>query len=154
MLLFANVIFPAPSFLYVLGILIWPLGLGAMVAEFSAILRIQAGKTPYRAVLVNAILANLLSTGVGAGLLFIPGLPTGYGPGPDRMANPHFAFLAIAYGLFSFALSILMEWAFYRYCPVFGGLRAPFRSSLRGNCWSYGILLSIMFVLIASSLRR
>ena len=60
-----------------------------MVAEFCAIRRIQAGKTPSRSIWINFVLANLLSAGVGAGLLFIPGFPTGYGYGPDIMA-PHY----------------------------------------------------------------
>ncbi|MFM9086593.1 MAG: hypothetical protein ACKOPT_00305, partial [Cyanobium sp.] len=72
-MLFANVIFPGPSFVYVLGIFLWPLAIAAMVAEFSVIRRIQADKTPHRSILLNFMLANLLSTGVGAGLLLIPG---------------------------------------------------------------------------------
>jgi hypothetical protein len=153
-MLFANVIFPGPAFVYVLGIFLWPLAGAAMVAEFSAIRRIQAGKTPSRSIWINFVLANLLSTGVGAGLLFIPGFPTGYGDGPDIMANPLWVSLAIGYGLFSFVLSILIEWALYRYFPLFGGLRKPFQSSLWGNVCSYGILLSVMFFLIAANSKR
>ncbi|MCX5959877.1 MAG: hypothetical protein NT053_08630 [Cyanobacteria bacterium] len=115
----ANVIFPGPSFVYVLGIFLWPLAGAAMVAEFSAIHRIQAGKTLSRSIWINFVIANLLSAGVGVGLLFIPGFPTGYGDGPDIMANPLWVSLAIGYGLFSFVLSILIEWAFYRYFPLF-----------------------------------
>jgi hypothetical protein len=116
--------------------------------------RIQAGKTLSRSIWINFVLANLLSAGVGAGLLFIPGFPTGYGDGPDIMANPLWVSLAIGYGLFSFVLSILIEWAFYRYFPLFGGLRKQFQTSLWGNVCSFGILLSVMFFLIASNSKR
>lgn len=147
-MLLANVIFPAPVFVYVLGALVWPVSLVMMLTEAASLWLFMKRRASFWRVLAATFAANTLSTLLGIALMLIPGLPTGLGtePGVDSAAygEPTAQWIIIArYAVaVCFLLSVLSEGAFYKWSKMRGAPDRPWRASLLANSLSYAPIMT------------
>jgi len=150
-MILANVIFPAPAFVYVMSIYAFPLAAAAMIAEVCSIWLSERKTRSFKVCAGHVALANIVSTIAGIALLFLPGIPSGFSADDKSWERSPYWWQIVGFSfVVFFILSILIEGAFYRWNRIPLSPAHPWRSSLIGNTVSYGILAIFWFPTILS----
>ena len=142
-MLLANIVFGAPFYVQVIGIMAWPVTLVLMMGEILIVWLVERRNTTFRTIIVQVCLSNILSTLLGVGLFSLPGLPSGITTGPEMWSDgsPWWKIANLSV-LASFILSILSEGGFYRWSRIIGRLRRPWLVATLSNAFSYCILFA------------
>ena len=137
-MLLGNVIFPAPAYVYALGIFAWPVAILLLWAECITIWLVQRRTQMISVIFKYTLLANVASTLAGVAILCTVNLPTGYDKKWHR--TPEYWMIAkIAVGT-CYMLSILVEGAVYKWLKIAGAPTRPWASALAANTVSYGVI--------------
>lgn len=140
-MIFANIIFPAPAYVYVLGFLAWPITILLMIAECVIVWKIN--KINFLHASAYTLAANLFSTALGLLIIFTINLPSEFNPGDERWTQTR-EWLALAKlsVMVCLILSIIAEGAFYRLVKCTPRIAFPWRSALWANVASYSVILA------------
>ena len=146
-MLLANVIFPAPAFVYALGALAWPFTVILMAAEAISIWLLMKRQEKLWRVSMVTIFSNVVSTLLGVAIVLIPGLPSGLGREFDgqTVMEPNDQWIVIArYAIGGcYILSILSEGVFYKWCKIKGTPARPWTASALANSISYAPIMAL-----------
>jgi hypothetical protein len=144
-MLFADMIFPAPGFLYVMGIVAFPVVLLALSCEIFAIWLFARKHGSAGRIVLQVLIANIVSAVAGL-FVVLPLFPTGLTARDGaEVATQSWSQIAAWSFLAYFAASILIEGTYYRYVSRPIRIPRPYIASLIGNTVSYGILAIAWF---------
>ena len=145
-MLLANVIFPAPAFVYALGALAWPFTIVLMLAEATSIWLLMYSQERFWRVTMVTMFSNIASTLLGIAITLLPGLPSGLGReyNGETTMEPNEQWIVIArYSIIGcYILSILSEGAFYKWCKMKGTPSTPWTASAVANSVSYAPIMA------------